>query len=103
MSASNGLSRRAMRRHFIPTFLKHFTQSQRKVGLRCTRPCGTIREQPMSGLEELVIPAPRDRKWSAVQVERLLEAAAAPLNASARAAEGNVKHVTSSAGTAKSK
>jgi DNA invertase Pin-like site-specific DNA recombinase len=40
-----------------------------------------------AGLEERGIPAPRGGKWSAVQVARLLEAAAVPFGASVRAAE----------------
>jgi hypothetical protein len=40
-----------------------------------------------AGLEERGIPAPRGGKWSAVQVARLLEAAAIPFDASAGDAE----------------
>ena len=42
-----------------------------------------------AGLEERGIPAPRGGNWSAVQVARLLEAAAVPFRASAGAAEEN--------------
>jgi Recombinase len=44
-----------------------------------------------AGLEERGIPAPRGGNWSAVQVARLLEAAAVPFDASAEAAEESSK------------
>jgi Recombinase len=47
--------------------------------------CESLRAMA-AGLEERGIPAPRGGKWSAVQVARLLEAAAVPFGASANAA-----------------
>jgi hypothetical protein len=46
-----------------------------------------------AGLEERGIPAPRGGNWSAVQVARLLEAAAVPFDASAEAAEESSKEL----------
>jgi Recombinase len=48
--------------------------------------CESLRAMA-AGLEERGIPAPRGGKWSAVQVARLLEAAAVPFDASAGDAE----------------
>jgi hypothetical protein len=50
---------------------------------RAVSHCGRI----AGGLEERGIPAPRGGNWSAVQVARLLKAAAVPFDASAGAAE----------------
>jgi DNA invertase Pin-like site-specific DNA recombinase len=53
--------------------------------------CASLRALA-AGLEERGIPAPRGGKWSAVQVARLLEAAAVPFDASAGASEETARH-----------